>query len=84
MHRFIHTYKNDPSFREFIDSVNSDTDLNMEFIFDLYKEYGIETRSKVEPLITPALLNLDNLIEHFETKGEFEKCQLLVEIKSKL
>ena len=84
MQKFLIKYATDPGFKEFIDSINSNNELLMDFVYNLYMEFGINTPQEVSHLINYNLLNLDNLIRFFEDKGEFEKCQKLMEIKKKL
>ena len=83
MQKFLIKYATDPGFKDFIDTINND-ELLMEFVYSLYMEFGTNAPKEVSHLINANLLNLDNLIKFFEEKGEFEKCQNLMEIKKKI
>lgn len=84
MQRFLIKYATDPGFKEFIDTINNNDEILMDFAYSLYMEFGTNTTKEVAHLISPKMLNLDNLIKFFEEKGEFEKCQKLMEIKKKI
>ena len=83
MQKFLIKYATDPGFKDFIDTINND-ELLMEFVYSLFMEFGANAPKEVSHLINANLLNLDNLIKFFEEKGEFEKCQNLMEIKKKI
>lgn len=84
MKEFIAKYTTDPGFKDFIDTINTNNEVLMDFVYELYMVYGINTTKEASPLINSSLLNIDTLIRFFEEKGEFEKCQKLVEIKNKI
>jgi hypothetical protein len=84
MQKFLIKYTTDPGFKDFIDTINSNNEVLMEFVYNLYMIYGINTQKEASHLINASLLNIDNLIKFFEEKGEFERCQNLVEIKKKI
>jgi hypothetical protein len=84
MQKFLIKYTTDPGFKDFIDTINSNNEVLMEFVYNLYMVYGINAQKEASHLINASLLNIDNLIKFFEEKGEFERCQKLVEIKKKI
>jgi len=84
MKEFIAKYTADPGFKDFIDTINTNNEVLMDFVYELYMVYGINTIKESSHLINSSLLNIDTLIRFFEEKGEFEKCQKLVEIKKKI
>lgn len=83
MKLFLNKYSTDPEFKLFIDTVSTDSNILMDFIYSVYLKYGEETIKEASAFINHDMLNIDSVISHFEKTGEFEKCQKLLEIKNR-
>ena len=80
MKEFRKRLETDEGFRNFIEVSNKDEVL-FDFTYELYLKFKTDTISIARNLVNENILNIDNIIEHYEKNGEFERCQKLIEIK---
>jgi len=83
MEKFHNRYKQDPGFREFIEATNKDEVL-FDFGYELWLKFRENTLEQAAYWVNPKIINITAIINYYEGCGEFERCQILTDIKNKL